>query len=497
MSQSMIVILISFIVLISEHVLASGKVCNLRTVQFYDVVDRSPPYRYTTIDYEAANTFITYAFISYSNTSAEVQTEAGCRSYLASVMSRSMCGVHLSGKATNVRVFGTLEDAGVYSGPKKVDLKNLLSTSDFNVLVNASTCPERITNVTFDVCKSTDSLCVLANAPLLRQNSSLLHPVISRLANDPSIKADTGWCAPVAGTMSLAGLALDNRGINNSIYPAAQFKNVSSNNVNTSYNIDTLTQAYGENIYTNGQLMNTFWGGGGTMGVSILGAYVTFNHSSIPVSNEAGFVDIMSGEIKFSAEKNLNSSVLFALIQKNKPAAQIYVTAFQEKDSTFSEISGTGHAISLNGYEDGRLKLYDPWGRIYNVTAESVTLGKLGTRIVLQHTTGQTGGYVSSFNLSKRLVILGLVSYVYAKNINYTCEYMIGGNTAKLQSACQSDVLKNGWNFKKRLKVAYCDNTNLKNWNSRLWTIENNVRTDYADLASMCQAFGFEFKGRK
>ena len=71
-----------------------------------------------------------------------------------------------------------------------------------------------------------------------------------------------------------------------------------------------------------------------------------------------------------------------------------------------------GHALVINGYEDGYLKIYDPWGKIYNVNLVKRTDKALKNRTEVRHVSGSSG-FVKSYSGRKSKVMFDGYDYLY------------------------------------------------------------------------------------
>ena len=60
-----------------------------------------------------------------------------------------------------------------------------------------------------------------------------------------------------------------------------------------------------------------------------------------------------------------NQDIIDIFIKRKPFMAVSFGTYKKDDEDTYSRAGG--HALVLNGYEDGYLKIYDPWGKIYNV----------------------------------------------------------------------------------------------------------------------------------
>ena len=87
------------------------------------------------------------------------------------------------------------------------------------------------------------------------------------------------------------------------------------------------------------------------------------------------------------------------------------VTVYEKNDEDIYSRSG-GHALVLNGYEDGYLKIYDPWGKIYNVQFSKAKGNGIDGRTEVRHVSGSSG-FVKSYSKWSKKVILNGYDYLY------------------------------------------------------------------------------------
>ncbi|MEE3080466.1 MAG: hypothetical protein VX341_14095 [Bdellovibrionota bacterium] len=198
------------------------------------------------------------------------------------------------------------------------------------------------------------SFCVNPEMPLLSQASTRLASAISRLERDSSIKKDTGWCVPVAATMSFAGSLKKSK---NMSYSSSKLNNMRNYNVHWNSHINAGT--FSDSIHYVGELMRTNWRKGGTSTRSSDKAYKSI-YNSIRGNVTKNYV------AKSTKHSSYNLNYFKTLFRGKYPAATLIIKKTDRRRKFLS-----GHAIALHGYEGSTLKIFDPWGRIYNVSVSS------------------------------------------------------------------------------------------------------------------------------
>lgn len=238
--------------------------------------------------------------------------------------------------------------------------------------------------------------CVNASTPLLRQGSPDLAKYISTVTKDPSITRDPGWCGPVAGTMSLLGSIIDEE---NEIYQDSFLwkKNVgvSTQKDLASLSLDARTAKFGDVIYNLGKYMNTNWAKGGSATETGMRTVFTRLDPSIRNLNRPFYLGEVRRDFFKMYKEEVTFNNLLSKLTKGKHVTTLSAQTYRQKcDYTYKRIEQTAtreiyeatftcddktpyqalsgsHALSVNGVEDGYVKIYDPWGRIYNVKVTS------------------------------------------------------------------------------------------------------------------------------
>ncbi len=240
----------------------------------------------------------------------------------------------------------------------------------------------------------TSSFCIKADMPLLHQSTSKLADYISQRERNSSIKKDTGWCSPVASTMAISGEFLSTP-TNTSLGDNTLNSIKSKKEVKSKYD---RTALYADVIYNVGERMRTNWRKGGTSNSNINKAFKGI-YQRIRGNVDKGFKS-------FSTKNNTyNVSYFKSLISKYTPAMVFSIYKVRTKDSRGrnSRKVLAGHSIAVNGYEGNYLKIYDPWGRIYNVGLQSQGRKKYPKIVHVKGTKGSVSHYNSVSNQQAEL----------------------------------------------------------------------------------------------
>ncbi len=216
-----------------------------------------------------------------------------------------------------------------------------------------------------------NSFCVNSEMPLLYQSSKRLVTAISKLERDTSIDEDPGWCIPVASTMAFAGSLKKSKNMSYSYSSLNAMRDY-----DLSWNSDVNSETFSNSIYQVGELMRTNWRRGGT---SLKNRNKGFKkvYNSIRGNVSKNYIE------KMTKHSSYNVSYFKNLFKGKYPATLLSVKKMDQRKRFL-----LGHGIALNGYEGSTLKIYDPWGRIYNVRLSST-----GTRSYpkISHVKGRNG----------------------------------------------------------------------------------------------------------
>lgn len=342
------------------------------------------------------------------------------------------------------------------------------------------------------------NFCVLSKMPLLDQSAYELTREISKQEKNTAITRDTGWCAPTAMTMALAAVKLENVEPRNILKFNSIVDDILTINNLTGY-FPNSTSRYANFIYKAGNLAETNWVNGGTSTLKAGAALETLVKS---ISGQRSKIFH-----KEYSNVTLTNEKVAKLFLKAKPS--IFVSMFQYLSSSNAQGVVTyapapiGHALAINGVDDGRVKIYDPWGRLYNVNFSLATENGIKGKTVVTHLNGDSG-FVSSNTKSNAKIILNSYTYIHAfgllKGVNPVarekkpgidaCKSMVGGNLSTFKNSCYySD------DFKKHFNNTHCGNKTRRNFIGGLSVESNGIKIEFGDLVEMCQAFGLKFEG--
>ena len=244
-----------------------------------------------------------------------------------------------------------------------------------------------------------NSFCTLSKMPLLNQGSMSLPGIIRKLSGI-KVYLDPGWCAPVSVTMGMAGLVRETSNVIKFNNEFDKFRNFSKK-----YTTYSRTKQYGPSIYEVGQDMATDWKHGGT-----------FSHlKTRAISNYVSSILVCCGYQKGfrsgSTYTHTTNQDIIDIFIKRKPFMAVSFGVYEKNDEDIYSRSG-GHALVLNGYEDGYLKIYDPWGKIYNVQFSKAKGKGVDGRTEVRHVSGSSG-FVKSYSKWSKKVILNGYDYIY------------------------------------------------------------------------------------
>ncbi len=458
-----------------------------------------------------------YPQINIKNDNAII-SDQGCLEYAQKYyLKEASCGMHK--EETKVIVRRRSAKDLILKIPKIDVDNNLIDVS------GAFSCP-KVGPVASDACQD-KNFCVHSNMPILSQSSPGLAKEISRLKNDSSIKADTGWCAAVATTMSYAAHQ-GNSNIQNLLY--SNLPGLLS--VPQMTDLEARTVAYSQHIFDVGQSIGTLWKQGGTWT-----SQMESGNQKRFLDMDVGMVDgrvsrvILNQKMKDSDSGKLkfqDNNLYIDLFKVEKPSmviGAVQMSATYKADGTIdtSKYTGAdniienylaknGHALAVNGIEEGHIKIFDPWGRIYNIDIKES--GIIKGRQVVQPSGADAYGYFSNetnynkkhqYNLITNITGLGARVIQEQPPVPQSCLLMVGGNYKyDDKSSCHgSEAIKN------YLRVAFCHSKAQLNWTSRIYYTEGAVRKDpktfnfdggvkkdFSKLSDMCADFGLEYLGK-
>jgi hypothetical protein len=197
--------------------------------------------------------------------------------------------------------------------------------------------------------------------------------------------------------MAFAGLKLEK--------PHLKYNSVldDATNINSKLNMNALTGKYGEMIYYVGDAFKTRWVLGGTYNSKRKVGYQQIYNKVSNVTSK----NVVDQKIY----TYLDNQYFIDMFRKHKPAMSFSIYRYDKQSNGKYKING-GHAVTLNGFEDGHLKIYDPWGRIYNVDLEKD--GSLNQAGKMKHVKGtSSAGYVGLYDKGNRKVLLHHMSYLF------------------------------------------------------------------------------------
>lgn len=256
-----------------------------------------------------------------------------------------------------------------------------------------------------DRCES-DTFCVNGKMPLFNQGDSKLISLLQQNVSG-SIQWDMGYCVPTAQAMFLAGLKLD--------APKAKFNNLIDNL--TDLNVQTKAP---EIIYNMGQGTNTNWNKGGTVFSKarsylkkIDGALTNYKRKESDSASTHLTAGTEAGDFKRDIKKHkmmyLISLGVYESMGHKLNSVDCSKNPCEINYSTWGlYLRKLGHGLVINGYEGDYFKIYDPWGRIYNVRIDRKFI-LFGHRAFFWHMNGAYG-FVKSYGMnlaeSKKAILL-------------------------------------------------------------------------------------------
>jgi len=256
-----------------------------------------------------------------------------------------------------------------------------------------------------DRCESS-TFCVHGKMPLFSQgNWNLIKYINSKTSY--SVTRDKGYCSPTAQAMFLAGLKLGE--------PKVKFRNF----------LDQLTDQnvkskLPEVIYNAGQGMGTNWKKGGTRPFRILW-YSRKMYKRVRNYKKKERRSSWSGLNAGTKAKDFKKQ-----IKKHKVAVLINLGEYKGRGHKLKSVDCSkdpckinyktgsyyrrisGHTLVINGYEGDYFKIYDPWGRIYNVRIDRQFI-VFGHRAFFFHMSGAFGfvkAYGMDLDEAKNAIIL-------------------------------------------------------------------------------------------
>ncbi len=281
-------------------------------------------------------------------------------------------------------------------------------------------------NTYANVCSS-NNICVNSKMPLWSQSDSSLRTYINQ-QEGLSVTSDPGWCGMVSAAMFLRGIALDrqSRAKMDSDWDASS-KTSKSNNYF---------------ILKAGKLVKTDLADGGTRSSNARNAFIKIRDDKDTYKKKVlMFRD--NGEMNYEVWENILTTPqgIKSRIKKYRQASYISVGIYDKKTKRVSKRLCTwrwkrwrprricrtiyynyryyerdgGHAMVINGYEGSAFKIYDPWGRIYNVKLRNSTKHFDGSRVrkkmTFKHVAGSGQGFAESRGAAHTLFLDSYISW--------------------------------------------------------------------------------------
>ncbi|WP_374029850.1 hypothetical protein [Bdellovibrio bacteriovorus] len=256
--------------------------------------------------------------------------------------------------------------------------------------------------------------CVNPNVPLLSQSAPKLPEFLAKATGISSIKRDMGWCAAVALTMSSLGalhsspaeIVQDSFLWKSNLPTAAEGTSVTDMNERT--------MLFANLIHKIGNVIGTNWAKGGT--TTERGIASLYSRLDPSIRNLNGIYydgEVLRREFKILTDEwskealvqnltvgnNVNFARGHAIIRDCYPQKVVKVKSDDKRD--YWEASGyqctwkksaQTHALSVNGLEEDYVKIYDPWGKTYNLRVlQKTDVPNLNMKVALAIPVGAEG----------------------------------------------------------------------------------------------------------
>lgn len=261
--------------------------------------------------------------------------------------------------------------------------------------------------------------CVNPSVPLLSQSSPQLASYIAKATGDSTIKKDMGWCGAVSLTMSTLGVIYSSPG---EILQDPFFWKRNLPSAERGFAITDLyerTAHYANFVYQIGNIAGTNWAKGGTLTDRGLDVILSHQDPSIGNLNKASYEgEVLTKRFKVLTDEWSQEALVQGLTvgQNNNFArgsgiirdcyAQTVKKVNSDDKRDYWEMSnfqcewkrsGMTHALSVNGIEDGYVKIYDPWGKVYNLRIiENAQVPTLNMKVALGIPVGDSGYFRDS-----------------------------------------------------------------------------------------------------
>ena len=153
--------------------------------------------------------------------------------------------------------------------------------------------------------------------------------------------------------------------------------------------------------------MDTDWKNGGTYSHRKVQAFESIEKAIRGPSNfSIGHIDQT-----LSRWTSVTNQDIVDIFKEHKPAFAVSWGVYKKSGSIYRR--NGGHALIINGYEDGYLKVYDPWGKVYNVNIVEAKGGGINGRAEVRHISGDSG-FVRSYTNSSQKILFDGYNYLYA-----------------------------------------------------------------------------------
>ncbi|WP_413943991.1 hypothetical protein [Bdellovibrio sp. HCB-162] len=401
----------------------AGQYSAERSCAIYKFYDSSPAY----------NMYVTENFSKEATASA-----ATCKKFIEKYyLSHEGCGV---GGIDNKywSVVGVLKNTadGVLKFSTTGGLRNIsLQQGSSVVAMSAAKC---VTSEAYQKSKGTlwsqvnscdyakTKFCVNPYVPLLSQSSPQLASYIAKATGDSTIKKDMGWCGAVSLTMSTLGAIYSSPG---EILQDPFFWKNNLPSPEKGLAITDLferTAHYADFVYQIGNIAGTNWAKGGTLTDRGLETILSRQDPSIGNLNKVSYEgEVLTKRFKVLTDEWSNEALVKGLTvgQNNNFArgsgiirdcyAQTVKKVNSDDKRDYWELSnfqcewkrsGMTHALSVNGLEDGYVKIYDPWGKVYNLQIiENAQVPTLNMKVALAIPVGGSGYFRDSGMMDESL----------------------------------------------------------------------------------------------
>ena len=380
-----------------------------RTCVVYQIFDNSPAYnkvitesfsREATISAAACKKFIEKHYLPFQ----------GCAGNDVDSRAWSIVGVLKNPNSEEIKI----------DGSKGKDNLSLLQGSGAIVMAPAKCASSDVIGekAAWEKVESCDyaktKFCVKADMPILYQASPKLAEHISRATGNSDIKRDMGWCGAVALTMATLGNVYSSPAENmqdpflwKSRLPALE-------KIREISDINERTSQYADLIYRVGQIASTNWAKGGTQTDRAILKLFSRVDPSVGNLDKTNFeattlrktFQILTEQFSIeAAAKNLTvgqnnnfargQAIIMDCYPQKVEIAKTDGVRNYWKTSDFKcewKKSGQTHALTVNGLEDDYLKIYDPWGKVYNLQVfEKTSVPHLNMQVAFAIPAGDSG----------------------------------------------------------------------------------------------------------